>query len=93
MVNDDRKHDVFFFRMYQCCIEIIIVRDLFFYTFRRIATNPSFYILVKWNTFGISFIHIFFVLLLSVMFGSVPLIQSVVLFVGYFTNRAKATFL
>ena len=66
-MNDDRKHDVFLFRMYQYCIEFIIAGDLSFYTFRWIATNPAFYILIKWNTFGISFIHIFFVLLLSVM--------------------------
>lgn len=50
--------------MYQCCIEFIIARDLSFYTFRRIATNPAFYILIEWNTFGISFVHIFFVFII-----------------------------
>ena len=50
--------------MYQCCIEFIIARDLSFYTFRWIATNPAFYILIEWNTFGISFVHIFFVFII-----------------------------
>ena len=51
--------------MYQCCIEFIIARDLSFYTFRWIATNPAFYILIEWNTFGISFVHIFFVIIIG----------------------------
>lgn len=31
---------------------------------RWIATNPAFYILIEWNTFGISFVHIFFVFII-----------------------------
>ena len=68
IMYQNRKHLIFLFRVYQCCIEFIIARDLFFYTFRWIATNPAFYILIEWNTLGISFVHIFFVLLLSVMY-------------------------